>query len=109
GYFKHDRMLRFLYAETLLGDDRPADDLKCGDVHRFVWAYFLPLSFFAAGFVFEACFFATAAFFFAGGAFAAFAVSAGAASITTTSGTGVGTRGPSVVPNRMAASFESSR
>src|SRR6202049_3098494 len=109
GHFKHDRMLRLLHPETLLGDDGPANHVIGVDIHRSSSAYFLPLSFFAAGFFFAA-FFTGAAFFF--GAGLAFGVSTGCAasiSILTTSEAGVAFRGPSVVPRRTAASFDSTR
>jgi len=68
-------------------------------------AYFLPLSFFAAGFFFAA-FFTGAAFFLVTG-LADFGVAAGCAgSILTISEAGAAVRGPSVVPRRTAASFD---
>src|SRR6202158_6042375 len=84
GHFKHDRMLRLLHPETLLGDDGPANHVIGVDIHRSSLAYFLPLSFFAAGF-FVAVFFAGAAFFLAAD-FAVLGVSAiSAGSIVTIS------------------------
>src|ERR1700730_9037651 len=111
GHFKHDCMLRLLHPETFLGDDGPANHVIGVDIHRSSLAYFLPLSFFAAGFFAEA-FFAGAAFFLAAGfaGLAALGVAADCAgSIVTISGGGAPVRGPSVVARRTAASFDSTR
>src|SRR5260370_481609 len=109
---KDDGMLRFLHPETLLGDDGAANHVIGVDIHHSSlftpWAYFLPLSFFAAGFFAEA-FFAGAAFFLAAGLAALGVSTVCAGAIVTISGASAPVRGPSVVARRTAASFDSNR